>query len=241
MTSTGAGRAEALYSLSEREQQRVTYLVLGHARPTEKVTMGKRSGRRKPIVRAVPVALDATIEPHMQRRERWSHKRHATPETLEHAYWEDAAEWHSPMREGSLARLYRSGTLDADQLAAAEQIAAAFTAIGRDVSVATASYETRIDTRRGPGDRVFEKIEAVWRELAYTRWRAAVGPFAPAMLDMIVNDVGLTLAAQRHHMHKRRVRQALIDALDLWPRLCSGVRRDVDEAMLIDCHAGMMG
>ena len=47
----------------------------------------------------------------MALRERWSHKQ-GTPETLEQA---------SRTQQGALARLYRTGALDANQLAAAEE------------------------------------------------------------------------------------------------------------------------
>jgi hypothetical protein len=67
--------------------------------------------------------------------------------------------------------LYKEDSIDADQLAAAVEIALAAERIGRDVAVKTASLETRVEmTRLGDGC-FFEKLGQVRREVAYSDWR----------------------------------------------------------------------
>ena len=78
---------------SEREQQRIDYLVMGRSRPSP--------ARTRKLRKAVVVLADG-IEDRVQLRERWSHKAEGTPETHEHA---DQAQ----RRPGSLARLYAAG------------------------------------------------------------------------------------------------------------------------------------
>lgn len=177
--------------------------------------------------------LEPGIEEAVALRERWSHKAHGTPETHEH---------HARRRDGALARLYLSGSIDAEQLASAVEIATVAERIGADVTVKTSSIETRVDQTRN-GDGTFcEALGAVRREMAYSRWRREVrGPIA-AVLDMIVGEtVGYTVVAQRYGMHNRRAKQLLIDALDLWPRIFGAVSKEVDAATLIAAHAGILG
>lgn len=160
--------------------------------------------------------------------ERWKHKNEGTPETHEQ---------HSHRREGALARLYKNGTIDSEQLAAAAEIGAVAERIGRDVAVKTASLETRIDVGVRRTDALHdERIGAVRREVAYTRWRLVVA--APALvLDMLVEDVGIAAAAERHRVHARKARRLLLRALDLWSEILSDVFRQVDERDLDYAHA----
>lgn len=166
---------------------------------------------------------------------RWKHKNEGTPETHEHA---------SRRNQGALARLYESGAIDREQLAAAVEIAEVAARIGADVAVRTASLETRIDAgRRGDGS-FYEKLGQVRREVAYTRWRSEVrGPIA-AVLEMIVGEggepVGFTVVAKRYRMHNRRAKALLIAALDLWPRILGHVRKEIDPAALAAAQAGIL-
>ncbi|HEY0116272.1 MAG TPA: hypothetical protein VGB54_11160 [Allosphingosinicella sp.] len=167
-----------------------------------------------------------------QMLERWGHKRDGTPETHEHA---------SRRNQGALARLWKNGEIDSEQLHAAVEIAAVAERIGADVAVKTASLETRVDATR-MGDGTFhERLGQVRREMAYTRWRAEVrGPIA-AVLDMIVGEPeGFTIVAKRYRMHNRKAKRLLIDALDLWPRILGGVCKEVDDATLAAAHAGIL-
>lgn len=187
----------------EREQQRLSHLVLGKPRPKAPAP-SKRRAKKRP-----PVALSADIEARVAIRERWSHKQ-GTPETHEHA----AAARDRP---GSLARLYASGAIDADQLAAAEQIEAAHRAITADVRVRTASLEARVDSG---GNRAGDGIEHVGRvrdQIAYDLWR---GGFTPrdlaAVLAIVIDDGALTTVAAAQRMSVRRARQVLDRALSSW-------------------------
>jgi hypothetical protein len=161
---------------------------------------------------------------------RWNHKREGTPETHEHA---------SRRCQGALARLYQSGAIDGEQLAAAVEIATVAERIGADVAVRTASLETRVDVTRLGDGTFYERLGQVRREMAYTRWRAALPAPAP-VLDMIVEDTACTIVAKRYRMHNRRTKQLLIEALDAWPRMLGAVCKEVDDATLAAAHAGLL-
>lgn len=161
---------------------------------------------------------------------RWDHKANGTAQTHEH---------FSRVSEGAIARLHATGAIDGEQLAAAIEIRAAAEAVRRGVTVRTASLETRID-RGGAREAVFhEAIGAVWAEMAYSRWRSEVAS-AAAMIDLIVEDAGVTIVAKRHRMGVKRARKLLIDALNLWWRLHAEVRREVDRATLAAAHEGIL-
>ncbi|RSV15181.1 hypothetical protein CA235_09605 [Sphingomonas sp. ABOLF] len=164
--------------------------------------------------------------------ERWRNKLEGTPQTHEHA---------SRTCQGALARLCKSGGIDAEQLVAAVEIAAVAERIGADVAVRSMSIETRIDGGRQGSDHFYEALSRVRHEVAYTRWRAQVrGPIG-AILDMIVGEtVGFTVVAKRYGMHNRRAKQLLIDALDLWPRILHQVVKEVDAATVAAAHAGIL-
>ena len=219
-----------------REQQRIEHLVLGRKRPTAEVIVGMRGTgkRRRPKMAMMPVTLEPTIEERVALREKWECKRHATPETLEQA---DQAEH----REGSLARLWRSGAISDMQLDAAAAIAAISATIGRDVHIGTASWETRIDRgQRGDG-HFYEALARVWGEVAYTRWREALGAGRAAILDIVTaGQIGLVEAAARHRISHRRLRRLLVEALDRWFTIHGQVRLEIDEATLLAAHAGIL-
>jgi len=163
--------------------------------------------------------------------DRWGHKANGTPATHEAA--EIAA------RDGAMARLYASGAIDEEQLDASEQIRAVHERIAADVVVKTASLETRVDTFRH-GDGFFEALGAVRREVAYGQWRAYLGNDAALVLAVIVEDLGITLAARRHRMHVRRARRILFHALDCWWIYSAHARRDISEADLAAAQAGIL-
>jgi hypothetical protein len=194
--------AERARLSAERERQRFDHLVLGRARPKP---VRSRKTRRSA---SATVELGAGIEERVQLRERWSHKAQGTPETHEHA---DIAR----QRPGSLARLYATGAIDADQLAAADEIAAAYRAITAGVAIKTASLEARIDGS-GHGRAEAQALGAVYADFAYDWWRSAIGSAAEALLAIIVHDVGLTIVARRYGFSMPRARRLLAEALDLW-------------------------
>ncbi|WP_292621165.1 hypothetical protein [Novosphingobium sp. 17-62-19] len=160
----------------------------------------------------------------------------ATPETREHVRGK---------RQGALARLYASGAISIEQLGAALEIAAVVERIGSDVTVRTVSLETRVDQSMCGDGGFFEALGQVRREVAYGRWRAALpdllaGAPVAAVLQLIVEDVGVTVVTRAHRMHVRRVRKILSDALDAWPAHLWDAVREVDEATLMAAQSGLL-
>ena len=199
---------------ADRERQRFEHLVLGRKRPEAELPrkpkgMPKAEWKvRRAALREAGATLPPGIEERVALRERWSHKQ-GTAETHEHV---DQAR----RRPGSLARLYDSGAIDKDQLAAADQIAEAYRAITADVAVRTASFETRLDgSTHGRAEQ--QHLGRIHADLAYSWWRNAVGGSAEALLAIIVHDVGLTLIARDCCISMPRARRMLTNALDLWP------------------------
>lgn len=163
-----------------------------------------------------------------QIRKNWSHKQNGTPETHFKA---------SQTRQGALARLYESGAITIDQLAAAHEIASIAERIGRDVSVRSISLETRVD---GGGNRnlAFESLTSVRREAAYGLWRQAI--LEPAtIIDMIVFDIGITIAAQRHNIGYPRAKKLLISALNLWSEKIGEACRNIDADDVAAARSGL--
>lgn len=160
----------------------------------------------------------------------WSHKREGTPETHHHA---------SRTVQGALARLFMAGTIDANQLAWAAEIASVHAMIVRDVVPATVSLETRVDQSRSGDGAFYEALGRVRAEVAYTAWRAAL-PKPGVVLAMIVEDVGVSVAARRFGMRTARAKLLLINALDRWTGEMDHARRTVDAADLAAAQAGLI-
>lgn len=163
-----------------------------------------------------------------QIRKEFGHKVHGTPETHFHA---------SSLRQGAIARLYRSGALSIDELARAIEIASTARRISAEVSLRCVSLETRVDVSRH-GDAFFEALGAVRREVAYRRWRAML-PEPRPVLAMVLDDIGATLAAKRTRMRRARAIMLLCEALELWGQLMADATRDIDEATLLAAQAGL--
>lgn len=193
----------------KRERQRVDHLVLGRPRPVETVLQGKRSGRVRPKRVDMPVRLEPGIEEAVQLAERWSHKGKATAQTMEAA---------NSTHQGALAQLHANGTIDAEQLEWAAEIANVHRSIESDVAMSVASLEARVDNSgRGRG-KVIESIKRVRLHLAYGLWREDLPAPKGLVLDMIVGDsIGYTVAAKRYRVHNRKAKRLLIEAIDRWP------------------------
>ncbi|WP_294302741.1 hypothetical protein [uncultured Sphingomonas sp.] len=198
---------------AEYERQRVAHLVLEAPRPAPP-ELKKPEGMAKSAwkierrrLRDKGVQLAAGIEEQVALREEWRGIE-GTPQTLQHAQALNS-------RPGALARLVATGALDTHQLAAAEEIALAYSRTVADVAVRTARYD-----RAGGGrkDAAGEGIAAAFLDLAYTQWRAAVGADAAMLLAIIVDDIPVTAAARRYRMSNRRARATLVLALDRWRR-----------------------
>lgn len=236
---------------AEREARRVAQTARKESerQPPSRVKWNRRPGELRALT-AAELRIRDRVE--LQRQERgddgegmraaerieietrWDHKRHGTPATLEHA---------TRTQTGPLARLYLSAAIDAVQLDAAVEIATIAERIGSDVSVRTASLETRIDAGRFGGE-AFETLGRVRREMAYTQWRASLGNARPLVMAMVIGDIGGTegpigysVAAKRYRTSARKAKAALIDALDLWPRILGDIRRTVDEDDLARANA----
>lgn len=216
-----------LRKLDAPERQRIEHLVLGRDRPPAK-SIGKGKAKRK-----APVALDPSVEAALQLREANGAKQ-STPETRARAR-------AAATRQGSLARLHQSEAINAEQLAAAVEIATVHERIGADVAVRTASLEARVDHGARDDGAFWEALGQVRREVAYTRWRQALRGSAATVLDMIAGDEGLTIVARRYRMHHRRAKTLLVEALDLWLRMIGDAVREVDEATLAAARAGILG
>lgn len=142
-------------------------------------------------------------------------------------------------RQGAVARLYASGRLSISELAWAEEIRTVVERIGRDVTVSTASLETRVDTSRH-GDAFWEALGAVRAEVAYGQWRREMGGRAALPLDVIVEDLALTVAARRHHMSVARAGALLEESLQRWGRNIRDACLAVRERDLEHVHARLM-
>jgi len=184
--------------------------------------------RRNPQAAAEQAALQAQA---LAIEEAYGHKAGGTAQTFAH---------HEGRAGGALARLYRSQAIDAEQLAAATDIAQIAERIASAVTVRTASLEARVDATRMGGEAFFERLNAVRREVAYTSWRAEVAKLGPVgvVLDCVIGDtIGVTIVARKHGMHVRRVKRMLIAALDLWPVHLAQAFRRVDELHVAIAHA----
>lgn len=195
-------RKARIEAARRREQQRVAHLVLGQPRPQVAGRKGRGKAKRK------PVPLEPGVEEAVQLRERWSHKQGA-PETHEAA---------AATHDGALIQLYRNGTIDAEQLEWAAEIANVHRSIVSGVEVAVASLEARVDQSRSPEGQMVEGFRRIRLHLAYGIWRDALPAPRQLVLDMIVGDaVGYTVAARRHRVHNRKAKRLLLEALARWP------------------------
>jgi hypothetical protein len=214
-------RQARITAAKKRDQQRLDHLVFGHKREVTKPTKAKRYGRRKVVTKPAPVPLEPGLDEAAALREKWSHKQ-GTPETLEAA---------SNTHSGALAQLHANGTIDADQLEWAAEIANVYRSIEAGVAVKVASLEARVDHAGSGRDRVREGVRRVRLHIAYGFWRDALPAPKALVLDMIVGDaVGYSVAAERHHVHKRKAKRLLIWALDHWPTCVQRACREVSQA-----------
>jgi len=203
---------------------------------TREQAMQRLADERYAAIHPQRAAQEAALrERYSQAQADFGHKRNGTTATHDGA---------SRVRQGALARLHASGAISNDQLGWALEIAAEHERIGAEVAVRGANLDGRVDGGRSRDD-VFEAIGRVRRAVAYTRWRAGLidlcqgaSPLtassiaAGALLDMIVDDLGITWAARRMRVGVRRMRKLLDDALDLWPKMLSSAYDDVDEVDL---------
>lgn len=164
-------------------------------------------------------------------RREFGHKQNGTVQTHAHA---------ARVRQGAIARLFEAGAIDRDQLAASQEIAAIYRRIVGDVTIGCVSLEARVDCGRRHDAAFFESLGAVRREVAYSRWRARID-LPDLVLAVVVEDIGISVAARRWGMRNARARRIVGDALDLWNTLVGEACRDIDEATLLAAQAGILG
>lgn len=216
-------RMARLAAAEKRERERFDYLVMGKDRPSVTVRAGKRHGRRKGTKVVRPIPLSPGIEEAVQLRDRWSHKRAATAQTMEAA---------TNTHQGALAQLYANGTIDAEQLEWAAQISNVHRSIEADVGVKVASLEARVDSSRRSAD-LPERIHRVRMHAAYGFWRHYLPAPKGLVLDMIVGDaIGYTVAAVRYRVHNRKAKRLLLEAIQRWPLCVVHAFSAIDEAMV---------
>lgn len=164
---------------------------------------------------------------------RFGHKVNGTPETHAKA---------ARVRQGVLARMYEAGAITIEQLGSSQEIRAAYERIVSPAAVRTVSLETRVDTSRMGDETFFEALGQVRREIAYTRWAAAVRSDrrrAGVVQAVLFEDAGLAAAARRWRMRDAGAKAAVSWALDLWPDLLMAAIREVDHADLLAAQAGL--
>ncbi|MBB4152918.1 hypothetical protein GGQ80_000806 [Sphingomonas jinjuensis] len=197
----------------ERERQRFHHLVLEQPRPKPSACTRPRGisksewKARRHELQLASTRLLPGIEEQVQLREEWGGGR-GTAQTVYHA---DRAR----KRAGSLARLHASGTVTSEQLIAALDIAETYEAICNHVGIKSSFAFDRVDCSFRPELAGDVLSAGAIRELRYDEWRRSVERFA-LVVDIIVADVGLTIAARSHRVSDRRARVLLVDALELW-------------------------
>lgn len=209
----------AAIALAERE--RIEHLVLERPRPPAR-SVGRGKSKRR-----IAHELTPDVERVVAMREAFG-GRQATPETLAQV---------ATTRQGGIERLYQAGAIDAVHKASAEQIAATAEMIRAGASVRTMSMETRVDRTPIHDGRIREGLAMVQAEIAYGRWRASLGVFTAPLLEMIVDDAGVTIVAKRYRIGVTRAKRLLIDALDGWLLMLDDARRSVDRRDLDAMHA----
>lgn len=199
---------------SAHEEQRFNHLVLGRARPAP-VIGPKPKGLTKSEWKGMKAAMRARgaellpgIEERVQLAEAHGGKQ-GTPETIAHLE-------HRNRRSGAIARLYASGAIDADQLAAADKIATTYRAVTADAPLRTASWETRSGGGGGGSDQAMLSImTGVLGEWALEWWLRSIQQ-PDAMLAIIARDLAMTTAAHRHGLSVPRTRNLVGAALTKW-------------------------
>lgn len=165
----------------------------------------------------------------VEMEERWGRHNAATPQTRQHAAWS---------QQGAIARMFESGYLSADEFKWAAEIAATAAIIERDVSIAGASWETRVDCNGSSKDKLLEGVWRVRREMAYGWWRQRIGEPKAAVLAMLIGEQeAYSTVALRFRMGKKRARKLLISAIDLWPDAMDWAEAMVDREDIDQAHA----
>lgn len=199
-----------------REKQ-LKALADQRAEPLRSAARARLTRREEDASRAKATKAQVQLQQRMLRK-RAHAVRTEFREVANHAGTSETRFNHSRRRPNALLRAHARGDIDDDQLAYAEEIAAVAERIKRDVDVATASLESRVDVSRYNDGSIFEGLRRVRYEWAYTRWREALPAPKGLILDMITGDpLPYSSAARIHGIGHRLAKKRLASALDLWP------------------------
>jgi hypothetical protein len=135
----------------------------------------------------------------------------------------------------SLARLCVRGVIDADQLAAAQEVAMHCQRIRDEVRGSSGALSEQVDCSSSGKNYGAEHLHRVCMERAYTEWRADLPQPRGMVLDMVTEDHKLAAIAARYGRNWKRAIMTLKEALDAWPHYrreaFDGIRQeDVDRA-----------
>lgn len=135
----------------------------------------------------------------------------------------------------SLARLCARGVIDAEQLAAAQEIASEALRLQGEVGYANGSVEARVDCSNSGKTYGAEHLHRVCMERAYTEWRMSLRQPRGMVLDMVTRDNKLAGIAAHYGRSWRKAIETLKEALNVWPQFkreaFQGIsQEDVDRA-----------
>ncbi|WP_422057339.1 hypothetical protein [Sphingomonas sp.] len=181
--------------------------------------------RYGPAMRAAEAEARAALEA------KWSHKQGA-PETLERI---DRVPEHR--RQSPLSRMAKLGKIDAEDLAAAEEIASVVEMIERSVSVRSGSLEARVDCSGSARDQLVESLGRIRLEVAYRAWRNSIPNPKRLIIDMVLTNTPYVRLAKEHGLHWRTARKRLISALRMWPSFKLLARHTVKRDDVEDAYA----
>lgn len=145
---------------------------------------------------------------------KWRYKNEGTAETHE-----AIDRVPSRRRQSPLDRMFKLGKLSADELAAANEIAAVVEMIERAVTVRCASLETRVDCSGSGTDVLAESLGRVRLEIAYRVWRDRIPAPRRMIIDMLTSNQPYVALARRYRTNWRTARKRLLTALRIWPEV----------------------
>lgn len=161
---------------------------------------------------------------------KWSHKQ-GTPETLERINRIPRRQRQSP-----LVRMYHSGKISIDELAAAEQIASVIEMIQRAVAPKTSNLEARVDCSGAAKDVLAEGLNRIRMETAYRLWRDQLPVPRQMILEMIQTNQPYTQTARKFGVNWRTARKRLITSLQNWMVIFEDVQKNVSAADVLDIY-----
>lgn len=167
---------------------------------------------------------------HAQLADRYGHKQ-GTPETYAHIDQVPARR-----RQGALGRMFELGKIDADEFAAACEIAAVAEMIESGVAVRASSLEARVDGSNSGRDVLVEALGRIRSEIAYSVWRKNIPMPRAMILDMVVRDLPYVAVARSNKLNYRTARKRLITSLHLWMSISHEIRRNVSSEEVLEVY-----